>query len=36
MITGSYKGGKTFGSGGRVTMRRPAGGGGGGWRVYTG
>ena len=35
MITGSYKGGKTFGSGGRVTMRRPAAGG-GGWRVYTG
>ena len=36
MITGNYKGGKSFGSGGRVTMRRPAGGGGGGWRVYTG
>jgi hypothetical protein len=35
MITGSYKSGKTFGSGGRVTMRRPAEGG-GGWRVYTG
>ena len=34
MITGSYKGGRTFGSGGRVTMRRPAEGG--GWRVYTG
>jgi hypothetical protein len=34
MITGSYKGGKTFGSGGRVTMRRAAEGG--GWRVYTG
>ena len=36
MITGSYKGGRTFGSGGRVTMRRPAESGGGGWRVYTG
>ena len=35
MITGSYKSGKTFGSGGRVTMRRSAEGG-GGWRVYTG
>jgi hypothetical protein len=34
MITGSYKDGKTFGSGGRVTMRRPAEGG--SWRVYTG
>ena len=34
MITGSYKSGKTFGSGGRVTMRRAAEGG--GWRVYTG
>lgn len=34
MITGSYKGGKTFGSGGRVTMRRAAEGG--SWRVYTG
>ena len=34
MITGSYKSGKTFGSGGRVTMRRPAESG--GWRVYTG
>ncbi|HEY5721152.1 MAG TPA: hypothetical protein VIT45_02425 [Allosphingosinicella sp.] len=34
MITGSYKSGKTFGSGGRVTMRRTAEGG--AWRVYTG
>jgi hypothetical protein len=34
MITGSYKDGKTFGSGGRVTMRRRVEGG--GWRVYTG
>ena len=36
MITGNYKGGKSFGSGGRVTMRRPVESGGGGWRVYTG
>jgi len=36
MITGSFKGGKTFGSAGRVTMRRPAEGAGAGWRVYTG
>ena len=34
MITGNYKSGKSFGSGGRVTMRRRAEGG--GWRVYTG
>jgi hypothetical protein len=38
MITGAFKGGKSFGSVGRVTMRRPAepAGGEAGWRVYTG
>lgn len=36
MITGAFKGGKSFGSVGRVTMRRPVEGGDGGWRVYTG
>ncbi len=36
MITGSFKGGKTFGSAGRVTLRRRAEGGGASWRVYTG
>ena len=38
MITGSFKGGRTFGNAGRVTMRRAvsAESGDGGWRVYTG
>jgi hypothetical protein len=38
MITGSFKGGRTFGNAGRVTMRRAvsAEAGDSGWRVYTG
>lgn len=40
MITGRFKGGKTFGSAGRVTLRRSASSdgaaAGGGWQVYTG
>ncbi|HEX2764688.1 MAG TPA: hypothetical protein VHM92_12710 [Allosphingosinicella sp.] len=36
MITGAFRGGKSFGSTGSVTLRRATSADGSGWRIYTG